>query len=262
MVPRLKKNALVQFPTVMGGVVPIVNIQGIKPGQLVLNGQVLADIYMGKITKWNDPAIAGAEPGREAAGRGDRRGAPLGRLGHDLHLHRLPVEGHADWKDQVGEDTSVAWPTGLGGKGNEGVAAFVGQTAELDRLCRVCLCAAEQADLHRLINAAGKRVAPEVRRVRCRRRRRRLVEQAGFYVILTNQPGDASLADHRRHLHPDAHGRQGTRQPAAALKFFDWAYANGDAEARKLDYVPMPASVVRRSRRNGPRIKGSDGKPV
>ena len=126
---ELEKDGLIQFPTVIGGVVPVVNLEGIKPGDLMLDGPTLAKIFLGEIKTWNDPAIEKLNPDGQAAGAADRRRAPLGRLGHDLHLHRLSVEGQRrTGSRKVGANTAVEWPVGIGAKGNEGVANNVDAT--------------------------------------------------------------------------------------------------------------------------------------
>ena len=147
---ELAKDGLMQFPTVIGGVVPVVNIKGIAPGQLKLTGQVLGDIYLGKITKWNDAALTALNPGVAAAGRGDRRrcAAPTARAPRFIFTNYLS-KVNADWKAKVGEGTAVNWPTGAGGKGNEGVVGVRAAPAELDRLRRVRLRQAEQDDATR-----------------------------------------------------------------------------------------------------------------
>ena len=186
---ELAKDGLIQFPTVIGGVVPVVNISGIKPGQLKLTGQVLGDIYLGKITKWNDPAHHRAEPGR-ARCRTPR--SPSVRRadgsGTSFIFTNYLSKVNAEWKAKVGEGTAVNWPTGAGGKGNEGVAGLRAAPAELDRLRRVRLRQAEQDGATRMLkNQAGNFVAPDDATFKA--------AAAGadwnksFYQVLTDQPG-------------------------------------------------------------------------
>jgi len=237
----LAQAGLVQFPTVIGGVVPVVNIPGIAPGQLKLTGEVLGDIYLGKIKRWNDAAIqalntdlplpdAAITPVRRADGSGSSF----------LLTHYLS-KVNANWRAQVGAGTSVNWPTGVGGKGNEGVAAFVGRLP--NAIGYVEYAYAKQSGLAyvRLQNAAGVFVVPEASAFQAAAAGADW--QRSFYQILTNQSGTAAwpisgatfILMHKAQDKPE--------QAAAALQFFRWAYDNGDAAANALDYVPMPTAV-------------------
>ena len=153
---------------------PVVNIKGIAPGQLKLTGQVLGDIYLGKITKWNDPAIDRAEPGRAAARRGDRAGAPRRRLGHQFIFTNYLSKVNPDWKAKVGEGTAVNWPTGAGGKGNEGVAAFVQRLPNSIGYVEYAYAKQNKMTYTLLKNKDGNFVAPGRRQLQGRRRRRGL----------------------------------------------------------------------------------------
>jgi len=237
----LAQAGLVQFPTVIGGVVPVVNIPGVAPGQLCLSGAVLGDIYLGKISRWNDAAVQALNPGLplpDAAITPVRRADGSGSS--FLFTHYLS-QVNADWHAKVGEGTSVNWPTGVGGKGNEGVAAFVGRLP--NAIGYVEYAYAKQSGLAyvRLQNAAGAFVAPEAAAFQAAAAGADW--QRSFYQILTNQPGAAAwpitgatfVLMHRVQDKPE--------QAAAVLAFFRWAYGNGDAAANALDYVPMPAAV-------------------
>ena len=239
---QLAKDGLVQLPMVMGGVVPVVNLQGIKPGQLKLDGKTLADIYLGKITKWNDPAIAAAQPGRQPARQGDRVGAPLRRLGHQLHLHPLPVERRSRVQEQGRREHLGRVPGRPRRQGQRGRRRADRPHRRRDRLCRIRLRAAEQDDLHAAEEPRrGVRLADE-QDLPGRRRQRRLVEGTGLRADLTDQPGKDSwpitgatfILMHKQQDKP--------RKGKAVLDFFDWAYSNGDQMAEELDYVPMPAA--------------------
>jgi phosphate transport system substrate-binding protein len=238
---ELAKKNQIQFPTVIGGVIPVVNIKGIAPGQLRLNGQVLGDIFLGKITKWTDPAIKALNPGLALP---DAAIAPVRRAdgsGTTFIFTNYLSKVNADWKAKVGEGTAVNWPTGAGGKGNEGVAAFVGRLPNSIGYVEYAYVKQNKMTYALMQNAAGQFVAPEDSAFKA--------AAAGadwsksFYQILTNQPGAQSwpltgatfILMHKVQDKP--------AEAAATLKFFEWAYRNGDKTADDLDYVPMPAAV-------------------
>jgi phosphate transport system substrate-binding protein len=237
----LAKKGQIQFPTVIGGVIPVVNIKGIAPGQLRLNGQVLGDIYLGKITKWNDPAVKALNPSLALP---DAAIAPVRRAdgsGTSFIFTNYLSKVNAEWKSKVGEGTAVNWPTGAGGKGNEGVAAFVGRLPNSIGYVEYAYVKQNKMTYALLQNAAGQFVAPEDKAFKA--------AAAGadwsksFYQILTNQPGAESwpitgatfILIHKVQDKP--------AQAQAVLRFFEWAYKNGDKTADDLDYVPMPAAV-------------------
>ena len=238
---ELEKKGLVQFPTVIGGVIPVVNIQGVQPGQLRLDGKVLGDIYLGKITRWTDPAIKSLNPSLNLP---DAAIAPVRRAdgsGTSFLFTNYLSKVNEEWKSKVGEGTAVNWPTGAGGKGNEGVAAFVGRLPNSIGYVEYAYVKQNKMNYALLQNAAGQFVSPEDTAFKA--------AAAGadwsksFYQVLTNQPGAQSwpitgatfILMHKAQDKP--------AQAAAALKFFDWAYQNGDKTADDLDYVPMPAAV-------------------
>lgn len=238
---ELAKKGLVQFPTVIGGVIPVVNIKGIAPGQLRLNGQVLGDIYLGKITKWNDPAIKALNGSLNLP---DAAIAPVRRAdgsGTSFIFTNYLSKVNADWKAKVGEGTAVNWPTGAGGKGNEGVAAFVGRLPNSIGYVEYAYVKQNKMTYALMQNAAGQFVAPDDTAFKA--------AAAGadwsksFYQILTNQPGAQSWPITGATFILMHKAQEKPAQAAAALKFFDWAYKGGDKTAEDLDYVPMPASV-------------------
>lgn len=256
---ELKAKGLVQFPTVIGGVIPVVNIKGIAPGQLRLNGQVLGDIYLGKVTKWTDPAIKALNP---TLALPDAAIAPVRRAdgsGTSFIFTNYLSKVNAEWKAKVGEGTAVNWPAGAGGKGNEGVAAFVGRLPNSIGYVEYAYVKQNRMTYALMQNAAGQFVAPEDASFKA--------AAAGadwaktFHQILTNQPGAQSwpitgatfILMHKAQDKP--------AQAAAALKFFDWAYKNGDKTADDLDYVPMPAAVKAQVEKLwGTEIKDASGK--
>lgn len=259
---ELKANTLVQFPTVMGGIVPVVNVAGIKPGELVLDGATLAKIYEGKITKWNDPAIAKLNEGvklPDAAIAVVHRSDGSGTTFNFTYYLAAVDQG---WKDDIGVSTAVEWPVGLGAKGNQGVAANVDQTKNSIGYVEYAYALQNHMTYTDMINKDGKRVAPKADAFAAAAANADWSSQPGFGVILANQPGEATwpmTAATFILMHSDA--KDGAAS-AEALKFFDWAYANGGAAAAKLDYIPMPASVVSQIKAEWTQIKGKDGASV
>ena len=257
---ELAKDGLIQFPTVIGGVVPVVNIKGIQPGQIKLTGQVLGDIYLGKITKWNDPAITALNPGEPLP---DSAIAVVRRAdgsGTSFIFTNSLSKVNAEWKAKVGEGTAVNWPLGAGGKGNEGVAAFVGRLANSIGYVEYAYVKQNKMNWVRLQNADGQFVAPDDDSFKA--------AAAGadwsksFHQILTNQPGKAAwpLTGATFIL---MHKTQDKRQQAAAtLQFFGWAYKGGDKTAADLDYVPMPEAVKDQVAKSWGQIVDGAGKPV
>ncbi len=256
----LKTKGQVQFPTVIGGVVPVINVQGIAPGQLRLSGQVLGDIYLGKITKWNDAAIAALNPGVALP---DAAIAPVRRAdgsGTTFIFTNYLSKVNAEWKSKVGEGTAVNWPLGAGGKGNEGVSAFVNHLPNSIGYVEYSYVKQNKMNYALMQNAAGAFVHPEENAFKA--------AAAGadwnksFYQILTNQPGKESwpisgatfILMHAKQDKP-ATGSE-------VLKFFNWAYANGAKTAVELDYVPLPASVVSAIQKSWGEIKDGAGKSV
>jgi phosphate transport system substrate-binding protein len=237
----LKAKGLVQFPMVIGGVVPVVNIQGVAPGQLRLSGTVLADIFLGKITKWSDPAIKALNPSLKLP---DAAISPVRRAdgsGTSFIFTNYLSKVSADWKAKVGEGTAVNWPTGAGGKGNEGVAAFVARLPNSIGYVEYAYVKQNRMNYALLQNAAGQFVAPEDKAFKAAAASADWART--FHQILTQQPGAEAwpitgatfILMHRSQDKP--------AQAGAVLKFFDWAYRNGDRTADDLDYVPMPQAV-------------------
>src|SRR5690606_20569619 len=217
------------------------NIKGIQPGQLKLNGQLLGDIYLGKITKWNDEAIKALNPGLNLP---DAAIAPVRRAdgsGTTFGFTNYLSKVNAEWKSKLGEGTAVNWPTGAGGKGNEGVAAFVGRLPNSIGYVEYAYVKQNTMTYALLQNAAGEFVSPNAEAF--------AAAAAGaswsrnFYQILTNQPGAKSWPISSATFILMHKVQDKPAQAAGALKFFDWAYKNGDKTADELDYVPMPASV-------------------
>ena len=260
---ELAKDALVQFPTVMGGVVPVINLEGVAPGALVLDGPTLAKIFLGEVQTWDDPAI--------------KRLNPQAKLPSDaiVIVHRSDGSGTTfiftdylskvspDWKSKVGSNTAVEWPAGIGAKGNEGVANNVVQTRGSIGYVEYAYAKQNKLAFTQMVNRDGKPVAPDAAGFQAAAANADWVGTAGFSVILTDEPGAQSwpIAGATFILLP--------KQPpdaeaaAEALKFFAWAYANGSQMAEALDYVPMPGSVVTAIKKMwANEIKDPGGKPI
>ena len=257
---ELKAKGLVQFPTVIGGIVPVVNIQGIKPGQIKMNGQVLGDIYLGKITNWSDPAIKALNPGVPLP---DATIAPVRRAdgsGTTFGFTNYLSKVNPEWKSKIGEGTAVNWPTGAGGKGNEGVAAFVGRLPNSIGYVEYAYVKQNKMNYVQMQNAAGNFVSPDDDSFKA--------AAAGaewdksFYQILTNQPGKDSWPITSATFILMNKEQDKPAQATTALKFFEWAYKNGDKTSGDLDYVPMPESVKQIVYKSWGEIKDKAGKPV
>ncbi len=239
----LVKNDLVQFPQVIISIVPVVHIPGVKPGQLVIDGPTLAKIYLGKITMWNDPALKALNPH-----------APLPNMAI-IVVHRADGSGTTfnftnylgkvspEWKSTVGSDTSVAWPTGVGGKGNEGVSANVGQTVGSIGYVEYAYAMQNKLTYMDMVNADGKRVTPTMSAFQSAAANADFSKVQDFYLILTDQPGAASwpiTAATYMLMRKD----YAVDRNKSVLKFLDWALKDGQEDSKKLDYVPFPDAVV------------------
>ncbi len=242
---ELKASGLVQFPAVIGGVVPVVNIKGIGPGQLVLDGPTLAAIYLGDIARWNDPAIKRLNPKLNLPSTAI---APVYRSdgsGTNFLFTDYLSKQSAKFKDDVGEATSVQWPVGIGAKGNEGIA---NQTARTDgAIGYVEYAYAKQNKLANilLINHDHRAVAPNAASFQAAAANGDWAHAPGYYLVLTDQPGPASWPVTGASfilVYANPADVAGTGQ---ALKFFAWAFKNGAGAADALDYVPLPANLVR-----------------
>jgi len=257
---ELAKKGLVQFPTVIGGVVPVVNIKGVAAGQLKLSGQVLGDIYLGKITKWTDPAIKAMNP---ALALPDAAIAPVRRAdgsGTSFIFTNYLSKANAEWKAKVGEGTAVNWPVGAGGKGNEGVAAFVGRLPNSIGYVEYAYVKQNKMTFAQLKNAAGNFVSPDDAAFKAAAASADWSKS--FYQILTEQPGKDAWPITGATFILMQKAQDKPAQAAASLKFFEWAYKNGDKIADDLDYVPMPASVKTIIEKSWADIKDTSGKAV
>jgi phosphate transport system substrate-binding protein len=258
----LEKSGLTQFPTVIGGVVPVVNVPGIKPGQLKVTGPLLADIFLGKVTRWNDPAIIKLNPGVKlpkdsifAVRRADGSGTTFIFTNY---LSKVSPE----WAKKVGNNTSVNWPTGQGGKGNEGVANFVNRIKGSIGYVEYAYAKQNKMSYGLMQNASGKFVSPDDNSFKAAAANADWKKAPGYYLLLTNQPGANSwpisgatfILMHKKQDKP--------AEGAAVLKFFDWAYKNGDATAISMDYVPMPENVKKVIHESWKVIVDGKGQPI
>lgn len=258
---ELAKGDLIQFPTVMGGVVPVVNLDGIKPGEIKLTGSVLAKIYLGKIVKWNDPAIVALnkdvklpDSAIAVVHRSDGSGTTF-----NFTYYLNAVE--PAWAE-VGVETSVEWPAGLGGKGNEGVAAMVGQTKGSIGYVEYAYALQNKLTYTKMQNKDGKFVDPNYEAFQAAAANADWKDAPGFYLILANQPGATSwpmtaatfILVHKTQDKPE--------NAKKVLEFFKWAYTDGDTMAKDLDYVPMPDNVVKLVEDSWKQVVDSSGKPV
>jgi phosphate transport system substrate-binding protein len=260
---ELEINGLTQFPTVLGGVVPVINIDGVKQGQIRLTGTVLADIFLGKIKRWNDPAIAGLNAGIDLPAsnitvvhRADGSGTTF--LFTD-YLSKVNPE----WKEKVGADVSVAWPVGTGGKGNEGVANFVKQIKSSIGYVEAAYVKQSKMNYVQLQNHDGVYVIPTEDGFKAAAANTQWDKAPGFYEILTNKPGQNSWPITGATFVLMHKSQVNSAQALAVLKFFEWAYASGDEMALELDYIPLPDSVVQLIENSWEaNIKDKDGKAI
>jgi phosphate transport system substrate-binding protein len=259
---ELEKNGLVQFPTVMGGIVPVANLDGIKPGELVLDGPTLAKIYLGEITAWDDPAIKKLNPQVTLPSdaiaviyRSDGSGTTFVWTNY---LSKVSP----DFKTKVGSNTSVQFPAGIGAKGNEGVANNVMQTKGSIGYVEYAYAKQNKLTYTKLINKDGKAVSPVKEAFQAAAANADWTSAPGMGIILTDEPGAASWPITNPTfilMHKKAADVAAAKE---ALKFFDWAYANGDKMAEDLDYVPLPDSVVALIKKSWAEIVGDDNKPL
>jgi phosphate transport system substrate-binding protein len=257
---ELAKDGLVQFPTVIGGVVPVVNIAGIQPGQIKLTGQVLGDIYLGKITKWNDAALASMNPGvplPDAAIQVVRRADGSGT---SFIFTNYLSKVNAEWKAKVGEGTAVNWPIGAGGKGNEGVAAFVGRLPNSIGYVEYAYVKQNKMTYTLLRNKDGNFVPPDDLNFKSAAAGADWAKS--FYQVLTEQSGKDTWPLTGATFIMMHKAQEKPVQASNSLKFFDWAFEKGDQMAAELEYVALPDSVIQLIRKQWGEIKDTSGKAV
>jgi phosphate transport system substrate-binding protein len=258
----LEKNGLVQFPAIMGGVVPVYNLPGIKPGDLKFNGALLGDIYLGKVTKWNDPAIAKLNAGVKLPDENINVVHRSDGSGTTFLWSNYLSKVNPEFKTTVGEGTSVKWPVGVGGKGNEGVASYVQKINGAIGYVEYAYAKQNKLAYGQVQNKAGKFVEPDDQTFKSAAAGADWKSVPGMGVVLTDQAGEKSwpitgasfILVHATQDKPET-GRE-------VLKFFDWAFKNGAKSAEELDYVPMPAPVVKEIQTSWKTVKDASGKAV
>jgi phosphate transport system substrate-binding protein len=260
---ELSEAGLAQFPMVMGGIVPVVNIEGVKPGDLVLDGPTLAKVFLGEIKTWDDPAIKKLNPNIKLPNQAIAVIHRSDGSGTTYNFVYYLSEVSADWKAKVGVNTSVQWPVGIGAKGNEGVANNVANTKGSIGYVEYAYAKQNNLTYTKMINKDGKVVAPTMDSFQAAAANADWKSQPGYGVILANQPGANTwpmTAATWILLYKQPQDPAATTE---ALKFFAWCYAKGGKAAQKLDYVPMPANVVADIQKMwASDIKDATGKPL
>jgi len=257
----LNKNGLTQFPTVIGGVVPIVNVAGVKPGEMRLSGAVLADIYLGKIVKWNEKAIAELNPKISLP---DQAIAVVRRAdgsGTTFIFTNYLSKVSAEWKDKVKEGTAVQWPVGLGGKGNEGVSTFVQRIPGAIGYVEYAYAKQSKMAYTLMQNAAGSFVAPDDTTFKAAAAGADWTK-SNFGEILTNMGGKDSWPITGATFILMHKLQEKSAQGTELLKFFEWSYKHGGKMADELDYVALPESLIKLIHTSWGNIKDAAGKPV
>ncbi|NLE28678.1 MAG: phosphate ABC transporter substrate-binding protein PstS [Phycisphaerae bacterium] len=243
-VKELEESGLIQFPMVIGGVVPVINVPGIDPGKLVLSGELLADIYLGKIKKWNDNAIVAMNADLKLPNKAITVVRRADGSGTTFLFTSYLGKVSKQWREKIGVGKAVAWPVGVGGKGNEGVASYVQKISGSIGYVEFAYALQNKMAHVQMKNKAGKIVAPGIRTFQAAAANAQWDKTPGYAVVLTDQPGEQSwpiagasfILIHKKQLNGEKAG--------AMLKFFDWCYKHGSEMAEKLDFVAIPANVV------------------
>ena len=242
---QLQKDGLSQWPMIMGAIVPVVNIDGVKAGDMVLDGPTLAAIYLGKITKWDDAAIKKLNPNVKLPSEAISVVHRADGSGTTFNFTDYLSKVSPDWKSKVGEGTAVEWPAGVGAKGNEGVAGNIAQTKNSIGYVEYAYAKQNKLTYTQLINKAGKTVQPTNEAFQAAASNADWTNAPGYYLILTDQPGDKSwpiVASTFILMHKEASDKASSQE---ALKFFTFAFEKGATSAEELDYIPMPDNVIK-----------------
>ena len=243
---ELAKFGLAQFPSVIGGVVPVVNVAGVQSGAMKLDGDLLADIFMGKVAMWNDPRIVALNGGIKLPAQKITVVHRSDASGTTFNFVNYLSKVNGDWKSGVGEGTSVKWPTGIGGKGNEGVAAYVKQIKGAIGYVELSYALQNKLSYSRLKNADGNYIVPSDDSFQAAAANARWGDAKDFYLVMTNAPGEKSWPiTATNFILMYKQPKKNPQGAANAKEFFRWVYANGDAQAKSLDYVPLPDSLVK-----------------
>ena len=242
---QLEKDGFAQWPMIMGAIVPVVNIDGVKAGDMVLDGDTLAKIYLGNITKWDDPAIKKLNPKLTLPSAAISVVHRADGSGTTFNFTDYLSKVSADWKSKVGSGTAVEWPVGVGAKGNEGVSGNIGQAKNTIGYVEYAYAKQNKLTYTALVNKAGKTVQPTTEAFQAAASNADWANAPGYYLILTDQPGDKSwpiVASTFILMHKDATDKAASQE---AIKFFNFAFEKGGKMAEELDYIPMPDSVVK-----------------
>ncbi|UFX45780.1 phosphate ABC transporter substrate-binding protein PstS [Bradyrhizobium sp. 41S5] len=242
---QLQKDGLAQWPMIMGAIVPVVNLEGVKAGDLVLDGPTLANIFLGKITKWDDAAIKKLNPKAKLPSEAISVVHRADGSGTTFNFTDYLSKVSPDWKSKIGSGTAVEWPVGVGAKGNEGVAGNIAQAKNSIGYVEYAYAKQNKLTYTALINKAGKTIQPTNEAFQAAASNADWTSAPGYYLILTDQPGDKSwpiVASTFILLHKDATDKAASKE---ALKFFKFAFEKGAKSAEELDYIPMPDSVVK-----------------
>ena len=259
---NLKKIDVAQFPAVIISITPVVNLSGMKPGEMTISGPVLADIYLGKITKWDDPALKKLNPNVKLPDEAITVVHRSDGSGTTFNFTNYLSKVSPAWKSKVGSDVSVDWPTGVGGKGNAGVAGYVQRVRGAIGYVEYAYVMENHLTYTKMINKAGKTLEPTMGAFQAAAGNADFSKVQDFYLILTDQPGAKSwpiTAATYMLMRKDYSGERN----AAVLKFLDWCLRHGQAQARALDYVPLPNVVVKQIEAAWTKeFKGQNGKPI
>jgi phosphate transport system substrate-binding protein len=242
---QLEKDGLAQWPMIMGAIVPVVNIEGVKAGDMALDGETLAGIYSGKITKWDDPAIKKLNPKLSLPSTAIAVVHRADGSGTTFNFTDYLSKVSADWKSKVGSGTAVEWPVGVGAKGNEGVSGNIGQTKDSIGYVEYAYAKQNKLTYTKLVNKAGKTVDPTMEAFKAAAANADWTHAPGYYLILTDQPGDKSwpiVASTFVLMHKEPADKAAS---AEAVKFFKFSFEKGTKMAEELDYIPMPDSVIK-----------------
>ena len=260
---ELDEIGLSQFPMVMGGIVPVVNLDGVNPGDLTLDGPTLAKIFLGEIKTWDDPAIKKLNPSAKLPSQAIAIVHRSDGSGTTYNFAYYLAEVSPDWKSKVGVSMALQWPAGIGAKGNEGVANNVGQTKGAIGYVEYAYAKQNKLTFTRMANKDGKLVSPTSETFQAAAANAEWKSQPGYGVILANQPGEKSWPMTAATWILIYKQPQDAAATAESLKFFAWAYKNGGKMAEELDYVPMPEKVVADVQNTwSSQIKDTGGKPL
>jgi phosphate transport system substrate-binding protein len=258
---ELAASDLLQFPMIIGGVVPVIHVPGIKPGELVLDGPTLADIYLGKITKWDDARIKSLNPSLALPATAIATVHRSDGSGTNFLFTTYLAAVSPTFEEQVGADASVEWPTGIGGKGNEGVASMTSQTTGAIGYVEYAYAKQNKMTFVKMKNKSAELVAPDIKTFQAAAANADWAHAPGYYLVLVNQPGKDSWPITGASFILMHKATKDAPASQIALKFFDWAYRNGGKMATELDYVPLPANVIELVEQSWPAIMAG-GKPI